>query len=256
MTTSSRPIRAFIVDDERLAVDRLSRLLIDTGRVDVVGSITDPEEALVRLRQQSVDVLFLDIQMAGLSGFDLAARVEGDTAIVFTTAYEQYALDALALNSIDYLLKPVDPREIERALDKLERLTRVHRVDLRALARELAAELTTTPKLERIASRLGDRTIVLDVARISHATARDKSTFVAYGGRDYMVDYTLTELERRLDPHRFIRVHRAALVNTTFIAELYPGIDEGLLIRLKDERRTEIAVARDRVKTLKVRLGV
>ena len=100
-------LRAYIVDDERLAVERLTRLLEATGRVRVAGRTTDPETALAELRDREVDVLFLDIQMPGLTGFDLVERLERDLPVIFTTAYDRYALDAFAVNSIDYLLKPI-----------------------------------------------------------------------------------------------------------------------------------------------------
>ena len=249
-------IRAFVVDDERLAVDRLCRLLAATGRVTVVGSATDPEEALTQLQERSVDVIFLDVQMPELSGFDLLARLDADTPVVFTTAYDQYAIEAFAVNSVDYLLKPIDPARLDRALDKLQRLTGDARPDVRVLARELAAHLTPGRKLERIASRVADRTIILDVPRVSHVVAKDKLTFAALGGREHVVDYTLAQLEQRLDPRRFVRVHRGAMVNVAFVDEIYPDVDGGMVVRLKDERKTEISVARDRVRNLKERLGI
>jgi two-component system, LytTR family, response regulator len=252
----SMPIRAFVVDDERLAVDRLCRLLSETGRVTVAGSATDPEVALQQLREEPVDVIFLDVQMPGLSGFDLLARLHADTPVIFTTAYDQYAIEAFAVNSVDYLLKPIEPARLDRALDKLQRLTGEARPDMRVLARELATHLTPGRKLERIASRVADRTIVLDVGRVSHIVARDKLTFAALGGRQHVVDYTLAQLEQRLDPRRFVRVHRGAMVNVAFIDELYPDVDGGMLVRLKDEKKTEISVARDRVRNLKERLGI
>jgi two-component system LytT family response regulator len=250
------PIRAFVVDDESLAVGRLCRLLTETGRVVVAGSATDRVAALAQLREQSVDVIFLDIQMPGLSGFDLLAQLDTDTPVVFTTAYDQYAIEAFAVNSVDYLLKPIEPARLERALDKLQRLTGETRPDMRVLARELAAHLAPGRKLERIASRVAERTIVLDVSRVSHVIARDKLTFASLGGHEHVIDYTLTQLERRLDPRRFVRVHRAAMVNVAFVDELYPDVDGGMLVRLKDEKRTAISVARDRVKNLKERLGI
>ena len=253
---SDAMIRAFVVDDERLAVDRLCRLLEATGRVAVVGSATDPEQALTELRARSVDVIFLDVQMPELSGFDLLARLDADTPVVFTTAYDQYAIEAFAVNSVDYLLKPIEPARLDRALDKLQRLTGDSRPDVRVLARELAAHLAPGRKLERIASRVADRTIILDVARVSHVVARDKLTFAALGGREHVVDYTLAQLEQRLDPRRFVRVHRGAMVNVAFVDEIYPDVDGGIVARLKDERKTEISVARDRVKNLKARLGI
>ena len=248
-------IRAFVVDDERLAVHRLTRLLTETGRVTVSGSTTDPQEALERLRAVDVDVAFLDIQMPEMTGLELVDRLDRDVPVIFTTAYDRYALEAFAVNSIDYLLKPVESARLEKALDKLERLRGQAAPDIRALARQLAKALAPGRKLERIASRVGERTTVLDVMRISHLFARDKLTFAVSGGREHVIDFTISDLETHLDPRRFVRVHRATIVNVAFVQELYPGV-EGLLVRLKDEGKTELSVARDRVRELKERLGI
>jgi two-component system LytT family response regulator len=248
-------VRAYIVDDERLAVDRLTRLLEGTGRVDIVGSATDPEVALAALREADVDVVFLDIQMPGLTGFDLLERLGRDLPVVFTTAYDRYAIEAFSVNSIDYLLKPIEPERLDRALDKLTRFSGQPRPDMRALARELAAQLSRGPRLERLASRVGDRTTLLEVSRVSHFVSKDKLTFAIFGGHEHVVDYTLAQLEERLDSRRFVRIHRATIVNSSFVQEIYPGID-GLLVRLKDDKRTELVVARDRVRALKERLGI
>ena len=249
-------IRAYLVDDERLAVERLSRLLDGTGRVHVVGSSTDPEVALAAIESVRPDVLFLDIQMPGLTGFEMLERLPVPVPVIFTTAYDEHALRAFATNSIDYLLKPVDVDRLAQALDKLERLTSGQAPDVRALARELAAQLGQTRRIERLASKVGERTTLLDVARISHFTAKDKLTFAVVGGREHVVDPTLTQLETQLDPRRFVRIHRSTLVNTAFVAELHADVDGGLLVRLKDESRTDLSVARDRVRELKDRLGI
>lgn len=249
-------LRAFVVDDERLATERLTRLLESTGQVQVVGTVTDPEEALERLRTTDVDVLFLDIQMPGLTGFDVVARLERDIPVVFTTAYDRYALDAFDANSVDYLLKPVEPERLARCIDKLQRFVGAARPDVRELARELAAQLSPSRKLERLASRMGERTTILDVPRITHFIAKDKLTFACVNGAEHVVDYSLSELESRLDSRRFIRVHRSAIVNATFVQELHPSVDGGLTVRLKDGQGTELPVARDRVGRLKASLGI
>jgi two-component system LytT family response regulator len=249
-------IRAYVVDDERLAVERLTRLLRATGRVTLVGSSTDPDAALAFLRATPVEVLFLDIQMPGLTGFELLEQLERDVAVVFTTAYDRYALDAFGVSSLDYLLKPIEPERLERALDKVERFAGKTAPDVRALARELAAQLASGRRLERVASRVGERTTVLDVARIGHFTSRDKLTFAVVNGHEHVIDHTLTELETLLDARRFARIHRATIVNIGFVQELFPAVDGGVLLRLKDERKTELSVARDRVKDLKQRLGI
>ena len=255
-------LRAYIVDDERLAVKRLTRLLDATGRVEIAGSTTDPEAALAFLQSNAVDVVFLDVQMPGLNGFEVLERLESHPLVIFTTAYDQYALNAFSVNSIDYLLKPIEADRLDRALDKLERLTRTRGVsapaapDLRALARQLAAELAPARRLERIASRVGERTTVLDTSRVTHFVAKDKLTFAVVNGREHAIDYTLAQLEERLDARRFVRIHRATIVNAAFVQELFPGVDGGVLMRLKDEAKTELSVARDRVRELKQRLGI
>jgi two-component system LytT family response regulator len=248
--------RAYIVDDERLAVERLTRLLHATGRVTIAGSATDPEEALAFLRGTPVDVLFLDIQMPGLTGFELLERLEQDVTVVFTTAFDRYAIDAFGVNSLDYLLKPIEADRLDRTLDKIERFAGQARPDVRALARELAAQLAPNRRLERIASRVGEKTTVLDVARISHFTSKDKLTFASVNGHEHVVDHTLSELEAQLDARRFARIHRATIVNIGFVQELFPAVDGGVLVRLKDEKKTELSVARDRVRELKQRLGI
>jgi len=257
-------IRAFLVDDERLAVQRLTRMLESTARVEIAGSATDPEEALAFLRAHPVDVLFLDIQMPGLTGFELLERLDSPPLVIFTTAYDEHALKAFEVTSVDYLLKPIDAERLARALDKLERLnsrqsavaSRQSQPDMRALAKQLAAELAPQRKLERIASRVGERTTILEVARVTHFFSKDKLTFAAAGGRDHVIDCTLSELETQLDPRRFARIHRGTIVNVPMIQELFPDVDGGMLVRLKDEKKTELSVARDRVRDLKQRLGI
>jgi two-component system LytT family response regulator len=107
-----------------------------------------------------------------------------------------------------------------------------------------------------VASRVGERTTLLDVARISHFFSKDKLTFAVVNGREHVIDYSLSDLGSKLDARRFVRIHRGAIVNIAFVQELHPSVDGGLLVRLKDERQTELAVARDRVRDLKSQLGI
>jgi two-component system LytT family response regulator len=258
LTKSDTAMRVYIVDDEKLAITRLTRLLEATRRVTIAGSSTDPEEALAFLRSQDIDALFLDIQMPGLTGFELLERLERQPLVIFTTAFDRYALNAFDANSVDYLLKPIEADRLVRALDKAERFTAsgAARPDVHALARELAAHLSPGRKLERIASRVGERTTVLDVAKISHFVSKDKLTFAVVNSHEHVVDFALGDLDARLDPRRFARIHRATIVNIAFVQELFPAVDGGVLVRLKDETKTELSVARDRVRNLKERLGI
>ena len=253
--------RAYLVDDEPLALRRLERMLREADRVEIVGSASDPERASAEIELLAPDVLFLDIQMPGLTGFELLARLDAQPLVVFTTAYDQYALRAFEHHSVDYLLKPIEREQLDRALSKLERMATgaAPRPELPALLREIAATLKSQSRSaapERIASRSGERVHLLDLTRISHFFAEDKLTFAATAEKRWVIDFTIADLEAKLDPARFVRVHRSTIVNLDFVDELSAWFGGRMLIRLKDPKRTEIAVARDRLKELKERLGL
>ncbi len=253
-------LRAFLLDDEPLAIERLQRLLHRTGRVTVIGSAIEPEQALVALPLDPPDVCFLDIHMPRLTGFDVLARLPCPPIVVFTTAYDQYALRAFAANAVDYLLKPVEPECLDRALAKVERLRHsgaAGQLDLQRVVRQLADSLRDgLPEYpERIASRLGQRICFLDLAQVTHFYAEDKLTFAVCASKAYCVGQPIVELERTLNPRKFLRIHRATLVNIAWIEEIASLPGGALNVRLRDSRRTELVVARDRAQELRKRLG-
>lgn len=261
------PLRAYLVDDEPLAIERLMRLLANLEGLAVAGSASDPAKALEFLageRGDAIDVLFLDIQMPGMNGFELLSRLPAQPLVIFTTAYDQYALRAFEVNSIDYLLKPVDAEQLSRAVRKLERVRPVvkpewqQNKELPALLAELASSLREDRPAypHRIATRVGERISFLDLDAVTHFVAQDKLTYAVVGGRQHCVDQTIAELERRLDPARFLRVHRAALVNVDWIQEVNTWFAGKVIVTLKDARPTQLTVARDRVRELKSRLGI
>ena len=250
-------LRAFLIDDEELALKRLARMLAETGRVEVTGISTDP---ITALREFEGDLLFLDIEMPGMSGFEFLQALQAEPLVVFTTAYHQYALQAFEVNSIDYLLKPVEPQHLERALNKIERIRggAEPKQDITDLVRRLASALGSkqTEYPRRLASRIGERVEFIDLSRVTHIFAKEKLTFASTGSKDHCVDQTISELEQRLDPSKFVRIHRSTIVNIDYVQELYSWFGGRMLLRLKDAQRTELQVARDRVRSLKERLGV
>ena len=251
-------LRALLVDDEPLALTRLSRLLSATGRVDVVGRVGDAAEALA-LDRLGADAVFLDIHMPGMTGLELAKRLPPGLSIVFTTAYDQHALAAFEANAVDYLLKPIERKRLDRALDKLERLRDdPARADTTAILGRLAAALRTTPApfLERLPFRTRDGIQLLDVRTVTHFVARDRLTHAVTPTGDHVVDFGLADLESKLDPAKFLRIHRAAVVNLDYVSEIQPWPGGRLLVRLKGAPRTELEVARDRVRVLKDRLAL
>ncbi|MDR3725536.1 MAG: LytTR family DNA-binding domain-containing protein [Terracidiphilus sp.] len=257
-------LRAYLVDDEPLAIERLKRLLTSFDGLRIVGTATDPTQALDYLLSEPVDVLFLDIQMPGMNGFELLARLPEQPFVIFTTAYDEYALRAFQVNSIDYLLKPIEEEPLARAMKKLDRLRPLAKSEwqqsaqLPALLKELAAQLRgQRPEYpHRIASRVGERITFLDLDAVTHFVAQDKLTYAVVNGHLHCVDQTIAELEQRLDPGRFLRIHRSALVNVDWIQEVNSWFAGKVALTLKDAQRTQLTVARDRVRILKSRLGL
>lgn len=247
------PIRAYVLDDEPLAVERLLRLLRQTGRVEIAGSETDPEAACPWLQTNAVDVLFLDIEMPGLNGFQVLERLETQPYIVFTTAFDRYALKAFEVHSIDYLLKPVESVGLHRALDKLIRI-RSGAEPAPDIRGAIAAVLKYPTRLP---SRIGDRIEFVELDAVTHFYAGDKLTFAAStDGKAHIVDSSISELETRLDPEKWLRLHRSTLVQLPFIREVHGFFGGRLIVRLNDAKRTELPVARDRVAAVKAKLGL
>jgi two-component system, LytTR family, response regulator len=261
------PLSAFLVDDEPLALERLRRLLANFRELRIAGSATDPVAAVAALNDtpgQPVDVLFLDIQMPGMNGFELLSRLNAQPFVIFTTAYDQHALHAFETNAIDYLLKPIEPDQLDRAIKKLGRLRPVAKPDwqqnpaLPQLLRELTASMRgAQPSYpHRIASRVGERISFLQLDDVSHFLAHDKLTFAIANGKRHCIDQSIIELEHRLDPAKFLRIHRSALVNVDWIYEVNSWFAGKIIVTLKDPQHTQLTVARDRVRTLKDRLGI
>ena len=260
----TKSLRAYLVDDEALALKRLTKLLAATGSVEVLGSTTDQAKAISFLESHKIDVLFLDIQMPGMNGFELLARLETQPVVIFTTAYDRYALKAFEVNSVDYLLKPIGLEQLERALEKVRRLGETAsaiqvRAQIHSLAVSLADDLAAGSRYSsnRMSFRLGDRVLLIDLDRITHFWSEDKVTFATTDeGAKYIADYSITDLEQKLGSKGFVRIHRATLVNLAFIDELHRWFGGRMLIRMKDKNQTKLTVSRVQVRILKDRLGL
>lgn len=255
-------LKVYLVDDESLALKRLSRLLSETSRVEIIGQTTEPLKALQTIPMLEADAIFLDIQMPELTGFELLQKLENYPPVIFTTAFDEYALRAFEVYSIDYLLKPIESERLELALKKLEKSLSEKTetaANLQKLLMDFAANSLPETKrpLDRVASRIGGKVQILDVMEITHFFSQDKLTFAQHAnGKHFPVDYTLNELETKLADRTFLRVHRNSIVNVNFIGEVQGWFSGAVLIRLKNTEKTKLVVARDRVKSLKEFLGM
>jgi two-component system LytT family response regulator len=248
----------YLLDDEPLAIGRL-RGLLEGAAIDVVGSSSNPVAAVDEIRQLRPDVLFLDVEMPGLSGFDVLERIEpASPLVIFTTAYSEHALRAFEVDSIDYLVKPVEQAALDRALAKLSRLSPglAAQGGFRTLVDRLRELLDEREPggLTKVASRTGDRVQLVRVADVTYFYARDKLTFAVTASKHHALDLSLSELEARLAPRQWIRIHRATLLNLDAVKELRKWFGGKLLVLLKDG--SELQVARDRVAELKAKLAL
>lgn len=263
MITAVETLSAYLVDDEPLALKRLNKLLLATGEVRVLGQTTNQAEAVTFLDHHKVDVLFLDIQMPERNGFELLGQIREQPLVIFTTAYERYAIQAFEVNSIDYLLKPIGEEQLKRALLKLRRLSETSsairlRQQIQAVASTLATrKASDTSGSNRMTFRIGDRIVLEDLDHITHFWAEDKLTFAATDqGLKYVTDYSLASLEDKLESTKFVRIHRHTLVNLSFVAEIHRWFGGRLLVRLKNEDKTKLQVSRAQTAVLRERLGL
>jgi len=252
-------LRVLIVDDEPLARGRVRGMLADLDGVAVVGEAGSADDARAVLAREPVDLLLLDIQMPGEDGFALLASLAPRPAVVFVTAYDQFAVRAFDENAVDYLLKPCPPERLTQAIERARRdLDRPEEIERRLT--ELLAGLGRGPAaaerpLDRFTVRLGTKQLILRADEVLWFGAEDKLVFAATETGRHYVNFTLDQLERRLDATRFLRVHRGAIVNLDWAAALQPGFAGTWRLQLRDQARTEVPVSRARTRTLKERLG-
>lgn len=261
MMTTPPPLRTLIVDDEELAREELCFLLQQIGDVDIVGQASDGPTALRLAGEVKPDLLFLDVQMPGLTGFEVARRlVQADVLpqVVFVTAFDQYAVDAFTVNAVDYLLKPVDVARLEQTLEKV-RSRRVLPSEASKLPlspedleRVISAVQARQDRREQLALRVGERFVLVQADEIIHASLVDETILVVTNTVSGTSNYrTLDELSARLDPSVFWRVHRSHLVNITKIKEIVPWFSRNYLLKMKDPKATEIPVSRTQTRRLR-----
>jgi two-component system, LytTR family, response regulator len=250
---SAGRLRVALVDDEPLARERLHTLLTACPNVDIVAECETGEEAVLVLASSTVDVLFLDVQMPGLDGFDVLEAlgemigVDSLPVIVFVTAFDSYALKAFEVSAVDYLLKPFDRSRFERALARARARARrfagpeapdCERPALMALLRDLRADRKAYDHYaHRFAARSGNKLNLVPVEEVDWIDAAGNYARLHVGGRTHLVRETMTELESRLDPNRFVRVHRSIIVNVERVTTVEPYAHGEYVLTIRDGTR-------------------
>jgi two-component system LytT family response regulator len=243
-------MRAVVVEDEPIARRHLRELLGDIDWIDCVGEASDGVSAVAMIDELKPDVVFLDIEMPEASGLDVLARIRHDPAIVFTTAYDKFAVAAFELEAIDYLLKPFGVERLGAALERVKRAANdgSNRNDetLSRRASEAVGQLSGSGPLVRIFVRDRGRILPIAVSDIERLEANDDYVAVHSRGRQYLVYLGMNDFEVRLDSARFLRVHRSHIVNLDYVAALVPFDATRLQIEMKDGKKLIASRTRSR----------
>lgn len=253
-------LRTIVVDDEQLARDELCFLLGQIDGVEVVSQAGNGLEALLVIEQHSPDLVMLDVQMPGLNGFEVARRIlrSGiESQIVFVTAYDQHAIEAFEVNAVDYLLKPVEPGRLATAVERARKRIASDRPAARGRPAEDMERLVQLlaerqEHREQLAVKVAERFLLVQADEVVHASVEDDVITVVTNSLSGTSNYrTLDELQARLDPAVFWRVHRSHLVNINKIKEIVPWFSRNYILKMKDGKSTEIPVSRSQTKRLR-----
>jgi two-component system LytT family response regulator/two-component system response regulator LytT len=255
-------LNVVLVDDEQLAREELGYLLAQIGGIEIVGEADNGQQALDTIERVEPDLVFLDVQMPGLTGFQVARRLadrSGPPHVIFVTAFDQHAIQAFEVNAIDYLLKPVDPARLELALQRARRRIHADRGDaggapvgLEQIEKLVQMVAERRDRRDQLAIKVGERFLLVQSDDIVFASLADEVITVCAGAHTGTSNFrTLDELQARLNPDVFWRVHRSHLVNINKIKEIVPWFSRNYILRMKDEKATEIPVSRMQTRRLR-----
>ena len=256
------PLRTIIIDDEQLALDRLKRMLGSYADVfDIVTEAHNGAEGLDLIEKYKPDLIFLDIEMPLLNGFEMLAKLSVMPMVVFATAYDQYAIRAFEENSVDYLLKPIENERLQKTVEKLRSRAETKADSKAESGKERPSEIAEPeetkefytqnllrflekmqPKQEMhaISVKSGERILLIPLTEVSHFEAEEKYVFLnALDGQQYLLNHTLTNLEEKLPAH-FLRVSRSAIINTHQIVEIQRYFNGKYLLVMRDRKATSL----------------
>jgi two-component system LytT family response regulator len=256
-TDAKKPIKTLIVDDEPLARRTLRDLLQADPEIELIGECSNGPLAIDFISKQSPDLLFLDIQMPGMNGFEVLSKIEHERipAIVFVTAFDQYALKAFEVHALDYLLKPFTDERFRETLHQAKTQVEMREMNrlsqgLMALLKDQAAILAggtaAKPKsfLSRFTIRSGSRVVFINASDVDWIAADNYYIKLHVGGKSYLLRISMNELEEKLDPKKFLRIHRSTIINFDRVKELHQNPNGEYVVVLKTG--TELKLSRSR----------
>jgi two-component system LytT family response regulator len=236
MFTAPMSIKAIIVDDERLARNELKKLLQSHPEIEVIEEATNVDEGLEKIELYNPELIFLDIQMPGKTGFDLLAEVEKTPKVIFTTAYDEYAIKAFEVNALDYLLKPIEPKRLTDAIQKLQD-------ELQKEKAGIGGVLNRGPLTEndQVFVKDGERCWFVKLGEIRLFESVGNYAKVYFSTNKPLILKSLNALEERLDDRMFFRANRKHIINLRWIEKIEPYFNGGLLVDLKGGEKIEVS---------------
>ncbi len=232
-------IRAVIIDDERLARNELKKLLLEFPEIEVIAEAANANEGIEKIDSLNPDLVFLDIQMPGKTGFDMLAELEKAPDVIFTTAYDDYALKAFEVNALDYLLKPVEPRRLADALQKLHLEEHNDREGM--TDEEISINKSLLHETDQVFVKDGERCWFVKLADIRLFESVGNYAKIYFGANKPLILKSLNALEERLDEKVFFRANRKHIVNLRLIEKIEPYFNGGLLLDLKGGEKIEVS---------------
>lgn len=246
-------MRAVVVDDEKLARDRLVGFLRKIGGVDVIGEAANGRDAVALIEEQAPDVVFLDVQMPEMDGFAVLRALADPPHVVFATAYDEYAVSAFDVHALDYLLKPIRRARLEEALEQV-RLRLARRDEPQAVG-ELLARIDSRPRyLTQVPVQRGRQILLLAASEILWFEVEYRLVFAHIEGERYVTNFTLKELEEKLDPDVFFRAHKSRIVNLSHVRAIVPLLAGRFKMMLRDRQGSEVELSRAQARELRARM--
>ena len=229
------PIKAIIIDDERLARNELKKLLEQHPEIQIIDEASNVDEGVEKIDLVNPELIFLDIQMPGKTGFDLLAELERSPKVIFTTAYDEFALKAFEVNALDYLLKPIDPKRLADAIQKLQAEIELERASLSGNTRGPLSES------DQVFVKDGEKCWFVKLEEIRLFESVGNYAKVYFSTNKPLILKSLNALEERLDEHVFFRANRKHIINLHWIEKIEPYFNGGLLVELKGGEKIEIS---------------
>lgn len=238
-----------VIDDETLARQRLKRLLTVHENINIVAEASNGLEGIQQIELLKPDLIFLDIEMPVLNGFEMLGRLDKPPKVIFTTAYDQYAIKAFEENSIDYLLKPIEKERLEKAINKLKNLQSSSNFNIPLDL--LISQLRIKKDIKTLTVKIGDRILLIKLQDLVFIEAEDKYVFLnTLDGKKNLTDFTISSLEEKL-PDQFVKINRSTIINSDLIKEIRKGFNGAFFFIMDDVHSTKLSSSRGQGPALK-----